>query len=202
MSSDIERPTLKVQGKFHEHTSLNQELRKIRKDTNFGFDLRVNETIKYLKNPCYFLGYIDEEKKMKGTGNFKKCYTLLSGVFGGNNNTTCQGENCQKKNQTSVVLGDEFNDISTFLNVRNITLRDLKNQATNICGTPYDIISKNEKNLNQSVLNSLCFRLTYTSIVIEKVLENENALLIFPSSDMIEIEKKKRKRVSSRKQSH
>ena len=61
--------------------------------------------IKYIENPCYFSGYVDEIKKMKGTGNSQKCYQFLDKIFNGNK-TSCIGQNCEKnkKNQTSVNL--------------------------------------------------------------------------------------------------
>lgn len=56
-----------------------------------------------MENPCYFQGFIDHEKSMRGIGDFMKCYILLYKIFNGDKKQ-CIGEKCEtiKKNQASV----------------------------------------------------------------------------------------------------
>jgi len=60
--------------------------------------------LQLVENPCYFSGFIDNEKSMKGVGNFNKCYKLLYKLFN-NEKKECLEDKCEtnKKNQASVI---------------------------------------------------------------------------------------------------
>jgi hypothetical protein len=167
----------------------NNNLLKKPKHSQKNILAQLSNSTKVLENPCYQKGYFNQTSNMKGTGNFPKCYELLSLIIrpGESINLDIQSSQSSQKNNNlkstsyqSILLGSEFKDISDYFRVDNITLSKVKLEAEKIC-------SQNYSNNNTLSSSNLCMKLTYTIILIQKLfnvnLKNaEYTILLFSSN--------------------
>ena len=72
--------------------------------TNNYFSFKKNSKIKtkYYDNPCYMNGYVNESSKMKGTGDYNKCFELLNKIVNKDNNELEIETNQNNKNKTVI----------------------------------------------------------------------------------------------------
>lgn len=134
--------------------------------------LKINQNNKLhkrepLENPCYLNGYLNPSREIKGTGNYPFCYFVLSHTMPKTKlRVPVQVHESNKTNTTTFIFGEEFEDISEYLQKSETTLPYLIEAANSTCALNFEEFLT----IKNSTFFDICYKLTLDILIIENLI--------------------------------